>query len=147
MSLYYFPAARGDDQLNKMQDLETKGICIFCPESLSEIKKEIIFTTRNWIVKHNGYPYKSTKLHVLIVPKKHVATISELPKETQAEFLPLVSRCEKQFNLKSYGLAARSGDMRYNGASVEHLHFHLVVGDIESEDFEPVRFKLSSRPS
>jgi ATP adenylyltransferase len=147
MSLYNFAAARSDEQLKDMQNLDSRGVCIFCPEHIGEDKQELLIDTDSWMVKENSYPYKDTKLHLLLVPKEHVSTISKLSLAAQKEFLPLVSKCERKFKLTSYALAIRSGDMRRNGGSIEHLHVHIVVGNTDNPDHEPVRFKMSSRPN
>jgi len=146
MSLYNFEAARSEEQRQDMIDLDNRGICIFCPEHIQDDGSEIFFDTDYWIVKENKYPYKDTKAHLVLVPKEHVATISQLSKEAMEEFLSVVSQCETKFKLSSYAVGIRSGDMRFNGSSIEHLHAHIVSGDTDNPKHEPVRFKMSSRP-
>lgn len=146
MSQYNPKVARTKAQLEKMEDLIKRGVCIFCPEHIHEDLEKIEIKTKHWVVKKNAYPYDHTKLHILVIPKAHVTTVSELPKQAQAEFVPLIVRCELKFKLNSYALGMRAGDMRYNGGSIEHLHAHIVVGDTDEPDYEPVRFKMSNRP-
>lgn len=139
--------ARTPEQLQKMKQLAKRGICAFCYEHIRhETIEPIELETEHWFVKKNDYPYERTKLHLMLIPKLHVHTISELAKEIQVSFLPLVTQLERQYHLTSYALGLRSGDMHYNGGSVEHLHAHLIVGDPTHPDPEPVRFKMSSRP-
>lgn len=147
MALYNFDAARSEAQLADMQDLAERGICIFCPEHIQEDSNKLVLDSDHWMVKPNSFPYKNTKLHLLIIPRLHVSTIQELPVEAQNSFLAVVSQLEVMYKLASYALGMRSGDMRYNGGSMEHLHAHLVVGETDSAEFETVRFKMSSRPS
>lgn len=144
--LYNFDAARNEHQLAKMQDLEAKGVCIFCPEHIHEDEEELIIDSTHWMVKKNTYPYKGSKLHLVIIPKLHVSTVAELPIEAQQAFLPTIVECETLFKLGSFAIGMRSGDMRYNGGSIDHLHAHLLVGGIDSSDSEIIRFKMSSRP-
>jgi len=145
MALYNFGAARSEAQLADMKDLDGRGICIFCPEHIREDKNKLVLETEYWMVKPNSFPYKNTKLHLLIIPKAHVPTINELPAKAQNLFLSVVAQLEKTYKLDSYAIGMRAGDMRYNGGSIEHLHAHLVVGDTDMAEFEPVRFKMSSR--
>jgi diadenosine tetraphosphate (Ap4A) HIT family hydrolase len=146
MSLYHIPAGRKPEQIAQMEDLEARGVCIFCPE---HIKKEdaspIEIETEHWMVKKNSYPYKNTSHHLLLIPKEHVATIAKLSKSAQVEFLELVARCEAEYKLDSYGVFMRSGNMKFNGGSIEHLHAHIIRGNIEDPDHEVVRVKLSSK--
>ncbi len=145
MALYNFNAARSEAQLADMKDLDGRGICIFCPEHIREDANKLVLETDHWMVKPNSFPYKNTKLHLLIIPKAHVATVKELPQKTQSSFLSVVAQLEAKYILDSYALGMRAGDMRYNGGSIEHLHAHLVVGEIDMAEFEPVRFKMSSQ--
>lgn len=146
MAKYNNQAARSQEQLEKMKELAARGVCAFCPENIHEAEGKIVFETQEWIVKYNGYPYEGTKLHLILIPTMHVKTVSELPAAIRAEFLNVVEQCEKWFDLKSYALAMRAGDMRYNGGSVEHIHAHIVVGDTNDPKHQPVRFKMSNRP-
>lgn len=146
MKQYHYKAARSQAQLKEMERLAKAGICIFCPEHIHQDTQKIEIETKEWMVKKNRYPYERTKLHLILIPKKHIKTLSELPKAAQDEFIPLVAEIEKKYKLTSYGLGIRSGDMRFNGGSIEHLHMHLVVGDTDDPNHEPVRFKMSSRP-
>lgn len=145
MSYYNENAARSKAQLKNMQDLVKKGICIFCPEYIREDKHKLELETTHWMVKRNSYPYKNTRLHLLVIPKAHVRVLSDLSKGAQQEFLAVVSRLEEKFKLKSYAVGFRAGDFRYNASSIEHLHAHLVVGDTDNPNHKPVRFKMSSR--
>jgi len=146
MPLYNFDAARSQPQREEMERLDREGVCLFCPEHIHRAKNPIEIETEHWMVKKNDFPYKNTSLHLVLIPKTHVPTIAELPPEAQSEFMPLVVKCETVYQLGSYALAMRSGDMRYNGGSIEHLHAHIIAGDVESPDHQPVRVKVSSRP-
>lgn len=71
-------------------------------------------------------------VHVLIVPKKHIADIQEAgaaDKEYLAEMMLAVSEVAriKQVNKTGYRLIVNCG--RDSGMSVGHLHIHLVGGE------------------
>ena len=143
---YNLQHARVEAQSHKMQELMERGICAFCEEHFVEYHDNPVeFETDHWIVSKNDYPYKRTSLHLLVIPKRHVRFLNELSAEARAEFIEVVSRIEKQWALESYVLAMRVGDPDLNGATVEHMHAHIVVGDVDDPDPEPVRFKMSSR--
>lgn len=148
MSKYNHAQSRTKTQAERMKMLETRNICAFCPEHIeTETTSAVDIETDYWIVKNNDYPYAHTKQHILVIPKQHAKTVSELAAPAMEEFLPLVARVEKDYQLGSYVIAMRSGDMHRNGGSVEHLHAHIIVGDTENPDHETVRFKMSSRPT
>lgn len=144
---YNLATGRSQDQLQQMEDLIRRGVCAFCRENAEiEMREPIELENEHWFVKKNDYPYKRTKLHLLLIPKEHVNTLSKLSLDALHSLADTIVEVEKKWNLSSYAVGIRSGDMRYNGGSVEHLHAHIVVGDPENEDPEPVRFKMSSRP-
>jgi len=146
-SQYNRSGARVAEQLRRMEDLEARGVCAFCPENLrSETSSPITLETDHWLIKDNDFPYERTRLHVLVIPKVHVATVADLPPEAQAEFLPTIAQVEQHYNLGSFAVAMRAGDMHLNGGTVEHIHAHVIVGDTDDPNHQPVRFKVSSRP-
>jgi ATP adenylyltransferase len=144
---YNHKAARLPEQAEQMKDLAARGVCAFCPEHIhAESRNKVNLETDHWFVKDNDYPYEGTKLHIMLIPKAHVSTISELPKAARQEFLEVVSQIEKLHKLTNYAVAMRSGDPTRTGGTVEHLHAHLIVGDTDDPNHEPVRVKVSSRP-
>lgn len=144
---YNMHTARSQEQSGQMADLAKRGVCAFCPENITTEQKEPIeLTTEHWVVKKNDYPYDNTKLHLLFIPKEHVATLSQLSKPALAALPDIIVEIEKKWQLAHYAVGIRSGDMHRTGGSVEHLHGHVVVGDTGAEDHEPVRFKMSSKP-
>ncbi len=147
MTRYNHQLARHSEQADRMKSLEQRGVCAFCRDNIkSETTSKVAIETKHWLVKDNDYPYKNTKCHLLIIPKEHVLTVSELSIPAQSEFLKLISRIEKDYELSSFAVALRSGNMIYNGGTVEHIHAHVIVGDTDDKNHEPVRFKMSSRP-
>ena len=131
--------ARTAEQLARMQDLETRGVCIFCPEHAGEI----LHRGEHWYVKHNDFPYAGTVAHYLIVPVRHVVAFDELPDAAGAELWAIKRRLKAEHAPLATATVERSGDMRFNGGSVAHLHTHFVaLGDAPSET---VRFRVSAK--
>ena len=138
MSLYDFAAARTDAQRAKMEALAARGVCIFCPEHAGEI----LHRGEHWYVKRNDFPYAGTVAHYLIVPVRHVVAFDELPDEAGAELWAIKRRLKAQHAPLATATVERSGDMRFNGGSVAHLHTHFVaLGDAPSAT---VRFRVSA---
>ncbi len=144
---YNLETARSEEQRQQMVELGARGVCAFCRQNAeTEMREPIELETKFWYVKKNDYPYKRTKLHLVLISQQHVKTLSDLNSEALHDLADTIVKIEKQWQLTSYGVGIRSGDMHYNGGSVEHIHAHIVVGDPENGDPEPVRFKMSSRP-
>jgi diadenosine tetraphosphate (Ap4A) HIT family hydrolase len=148
MSLYYLGNSRGAEQLNEMRRLEAEGKCLFCPEHLDTAPTQrVLMRTAGWSVTENRYPYRGARLHLLVIPALHVSDILSLPSDVLADFWVALAWIRETYSLEFYGLGARCGDCRYTGGTIQHLHVHVVVGDIENPNHEPVRLKLSSRPA
>ena len=144
---YNLEAARSEAQLKNMQELTEAGRCFMCYENLIKYENNRIeFETAHWIITPNAYPYEHTSLHVLIIARRHVKNMSDLTHEERADLAEAIVKAEKHWKLDSYAFGLRSGDFRYNGASVEHLHGHIVVGTRDPQTFEKVKFKMSSLP-
>jgi len=74
------------------------------------------------------------KVHVLIVPKKHIESISHLgesDKELAGELFLVARQIAQEKGLKGYKLVANVG--REGGQLVAHLHLHLVSPDVNCE--------------
>jgi ATP adenylyltransferase len=140
MSLYYLGNARNEEQLNEMRQFEADGVCIFCPDHLGEGLR-IVHRTALWTVTPNEYPYNGTQMHYMLVPDEHVDDLTKLSADAQQDYWAALAWATK--GLTYYSLAARNGDCRYTGGTIEHVHVHVLQGD---PALDPVRVKLSSAP-
>jgi diadenosine tetraphosphate (Ap4A) HIT family hydrolase len=143
VSLYYLGNARTDDQIQQMRQLEADGVCLFCPPNL-ELGQRVLHRTRHWSVTPNEFPYRGTRLHLLLVPDDHVTDLVELPPHTQQDLWVALAWVRAEYQLEHYGLAVRNGASEFTGGTIRHLHVHVLQGDPEGE---PVRVKLSSGQS
>jgi ATP adenylyltransferase len=141
--LYNLDAARLDDQRVYMEELEAAGICVFCPEHVAHYHREPVERTgTHWYVTRNDYPYAGSAAHYLIVARRHVASFDELPDEAGAELWAIRRSLARQLQPLALATVERSGDMRYNGASVAHLHVHLLA--LDAAPATTVRFRVSA---
>jgi ATP adenylyltransferase len=141
-ALYFHDAARTADQRAHMEQLEADGICVFCAEWVESHHREPIeFSGEHFYVTKNDYPYAGAAAHYLIVPHRHVTSFAELPDAAGAELWAIKRRLAEQLSPLATATVERSGDMRYNGGSVAHLHTHFVALDATPE--KTVRFKVS----
>ena len=147
LSLYCTDNHRTDEQLKEMRRLEAAGICLFCPASLREhSRQQVIFETRHWAVTPNEFPYPGTRLHLLVVPHRHVSDMADLDDEALADFWTAVREIRGRYGLDHYGLGVRNGNCNFTGATIAHVHAHVLVGDPSLDPEVPVRMRFSSRP-
>jgi diadenosine tetraphosphate (Ap4A) HIT family hydrolase len=138
---------RTADQLAEMERLEAAGICLFCPDGLRDhARQQILWETEHWTVTPNEFPYPGTSLHLLIVPHAHAADVLDLDAAVQQDFFIALGRVRERYGLRHYGLGMRNGDCRFTGATITHVHAHVLVGDRGAEPEVPVRMRFSSRP-
>ncbi len=146
-SLYYLGNARNPEQLADMRRLEAAGVCIFCPDQLeADPDQRVLHRTVHWIITPNKFPYRGTRLHLMLVPYEHVTDLVDLSPEAQQDFWAALAWVKDHCGLSFYGLAARNGDSEYTGGTVRHLHVHVLQGDVDDPEHQGVRAKLSSRP-
>ncbi|HWH95685.1 MAG TPA: HIT domain-containing protein [Baekduia sp.] len=141
--LYFLDAARSAEQRAYMEELEAAGVCVFCPEHVAEHHRAPVeFSGEHWYVTRNDYPYPGTVAHYLIVPHRHVTSFDELPDAAGAELWAIKRMLREQLVPLATATVERSGDMRFNGGSVAHLHTHFVALDARPQ--KTVRFKVSA---
>jgi len=144
VSLYCFENARTDEQRAEMAKLDAAGICLFCPEYLARQEEQrIVLSTRHWTVTPNRFPYTGTSLHMLLIPDQHAPGLLELSDEVRADFWVALAAVAEASELRYYGLGVRNGDCRFTGATVEHVHAHVLVGP-EDDSAPAVRMRFSA---
>ncbi len=142
-ALYNLPAARTEEQRRHMEDLEARGVCVFCPEHFEEHHAAPVERSFEWwYVTLNDFPYAGTVAHYLIVPHRHVASFDELPDEAGAELWAIKRWLKDKLAPLATATVERSGDMRCNGGSVAHLHTHFVA--LPERPEATVRFRVSA---
>ncbi len=91
----------------------------------------------------NAFPYAGTEHHYLLVAQRHVTAFDELPDAAGAELWALKRMLKQRHAPLATATVERSGDMRFNGGSVAHLHTHFVV--LSPSPAATVRFRVSAR--
>lgn len=146
MSLYCFENHRTPEQLAEMQALAAQGVCLFCPDGLRRhTRQQVLFRTRHWSVTPNEFPYRGTALHLLLVPHEHAADLLDLSGEAQQDLWTVLGQVRDQYRLQHYGLGVRNGDCRFTGATIRHVHAHVLVAQSHTADAPPVRMRFSGR--
>jgi diadenosine tetraphosphate (Ap4A) HIT family hydrolase len=136
---------RTADQLAEMQRLEAAGICLFCPDELGRHAGAAAFLrTEHWTVMPNDFPYAGTSLHLMLIPLQHASDLLELGAAAQSDFFTALAAAREHYGFGHYGLGVRNGDCRYTGATIAHLHAHVVVAPPDPEAV--VRMRFSAQP-
>ena len=141
--LYHLDAARSEEQRRYMEDLASAGICIFCTEHRERYHPQPVeHEGEHWWLTRNAFPYAGTLAHYLIVARLHVASFDALPDEAGSELWAIKRMLSERLAPEATATVERSGDMRFNGGSVAHLHVHFVA--LDAAPARTVRFKVSA---
>lgn len=136
--------ARFDDQREVMEDIERNQECPFCSENLDKYhKEEILRRGTHWILTRNQWPYKNTDTHLLAITAYHAEKLSDLREGSFDELQGHMVWAEEEFHVEAGGIAMRFGNTASNGATVSHLHMHMIVPSADKPADEKVRFKIS----
>ena len=103
--------------------------CIFCQIAGGKIASDIVYEDNQVVAFTDINPEAPT--HVLIVPRRHVASLNEVVPEDAALLGKLVQTAAliaKQKNLEQDGYRLVINTGRLAGQTVDHIHFHLLGG-------------------
>lgn len=126
--------ARHPEQLEKMLALEESGGCHFCAEGFKEHSAAVIHEGNHWFVTANDFPYEGSVHHYLIVNKTHITRLSEIADKARVELFSVIEWLEEYLGVAGASVFVRSGDMAYTGATLDHLHFHFLVGGNKADN-------------
>ena len=107
--------------------------CLFCKIINKEIPAKIAYEDDEVLAFHDIDP--QAPVHVLLIPKKHIAGANDL----EVSDAPLVgklfqtaAKLAKDLGIAPNGYRIINNCGKDGGQSVEHLHFHLLGGRVLS---------------
>jgi len=122
--------ARHPEQTKKMKELSRKGLCPFCPEQLEKYHNTpIIKKGKFWTLTFNDYPYDGTEKHFLIISNRHLTHLKDISEEAAKELIKINSDLTKKEKISGGTFFMRFGDTNLTGATISHLHAHLIIGE------------------
>jgi histidine triad (HIT) family protein len=103
--------------------------CIFCKIVRGEMDSEVVHDEDEVLVFHdiNG----RAPVHVLVIPKQHVASLEEvtrLPEAVVRRLFEVSSEVAEKLGLRESGYAVRINNGADAGQEVFHLHLHVLGG-------------------
>jgi histidine triad (HIT) family protein len=103
--------------------------CLFCKILNKQLKAEFVYEDDDIACIKDVNPQAPT--HLLILPKKHIATILDLTEEDEKLIGKMVLKAgeiAKRFNISNNGFRLIFNTNKDAGQSVFHIHLHLVGG-------------------
>ena len=103
--------------------------CLFCKIANREIPASIVYEDERVLAFNDINPQAPT--HVLVIPKRHIASLNEISVEDDQLLGELVRRAAaiaKSLGLSGGGFRTVFNTNRDAGQTVFHVHLHLLGG-------------------
>jgi histidine triad (HIT) family protein len=103
--------------------------CIFCKIAKGEVKSNILYQDDKVV----AFPDINARapVHILVIPRKHIASVSDLTEADEAlvgHLFTVASKLAKEQGIsnRGYRIVVNSGP--YGGQLIAHLHLHILGG-------------------
>lgn len=103
--------------------------CIFCKIANKEIPATIVYED-DFVLAFNDLNPVAPH-HVLIIPKKHIASLNDLTQEEEVlmgKVILVASKLAKELGVDDAGYRIVSNCGKNGGQTVGHIHYHLLGG-------------------
>lgn len=101
--------------------------CLFCRIVAGEIKSECLYQDEDVFVFRDINPV--APVHLLIIPKKHYASVKEIDDELiMGKMSSVAVKVAERENIENYRMVINTGSEA--GQTVFHVHLHLIGGRV-----------------
>ena len=103
--------------------------CIFCQIVKGKMPSKKVYEDEHVYAFHDISPAAPT--HILVIPKKHIATLMDLKEEDQflaGKVMAAIQKIAKEYQLDEKGFRVVNNVGEEGGQTVYHIHFHLLGG-------------------
>lgn len=100
--------------------------CLFCKIIAGEIPSKKVYEDERVLAFYDIDP--KAPVHFLVIPKKHIASASEITAQNSGEvayIFEIIAKLAKELGLESgYRVVTNVGEDA--GQTVKHMHFHVL---------------------
>ena len=103
--------------------------CLFCKIIDKSISSDIVYENDSVLAFNDINP--QAPVHILIIPKTHIATLNDLNKDHEkllGELVLTAGILAKQFGIAEAGYRTNFNCNEAGGQTVYHIHLHLLGG-------------------
>lgn len=103
--------------------------CLFCKISAGDIPTQLVYEEKHIIAFHDIAP--QAPHHILIIPRKHIATINDLQFEDNeliGDMMLVAKKIAADLKIAEDGYRVIMNCNPHGGQAVYHIHFHLLGG-------------------
>ena len=101
--------------------------CLFCKIIAGDIPSNKVYEDDLCFAFYDIAPQAPT--HFLVIPKAHIASVSEVNAENSAvvaHIFEVIAKLSKELGMESYRVVSNIGEQA--GQTVFHMHFHVLSG-------------------
>jgi len=105
--------------------------CIFCKMVSGEITPDTVYEDDDVLAFRDMNP--QAPVHVLVIPKQHVATINDLDADSSAlvgKMMMAAAKIAQQEGFAEQGYRTIMNCNAHGGQTVFHIHLHLLGGRV-----------------
>lgn len=106
--------------------------CLFCKIVAGDIPSNKVYEDENVLAFYDIEP--KAPVHVLIIPKQHLAGVRDVTAENAAavaQVFAVIPTIAAKLGVTDYRIVTNNGADA--GQTVQHLHFHLLSGRVLGE--------------
>lgn len=103
--------------------------CIFCKIVAGAIPSNKVYEDEHVVAFHDIQP--QAPVHVLVIPKKHVASVNDLTAEDSpmmGQLFAAIQQVARKTGVAGTGFRVLTNTGKNAGQVVFHLHFHVMGG-------------------
>ena len=103
--------------------------CVFCKIINKEIPSDIVYEDEKVIAFKDINP--ATPIHILVIPKKHIATLLDVTEEDSiliAHIYQVINKISRENGFAENGFRIIANCGKDSGQEVMHIHFHILAG-------------------
>ncbi|MBR0350956.1 MAG: histidine triad nucleotide-binding protein [Clostridia bacterium] len=104
--------------------------CLFCKIIKGEIPCNKVYEDEDVLAFYDIKPV--AKIHILVIPKKHIPSIAHMQKEDEAligKIYSVINKIAEEQGFKENGFKVIVNCGEDGGQEVMHLHFHILAGE------------------
>ena len=105
--------------------------CLFCKMVSGEIKPNTVYEDSDVLAFRDIHP--QAPVHILVIPKKHIATLNDLNQRDEGlvgKLIATAARIAKESGVAESGYRTVMNCNADAGQSVFHVHLHLLGGRV-----------------
>ncbi|HBT20311.1 MAG TPA: histidine triad nucleotide-binding protein [Peptococcaceae bacterium] len=103
--------------------------CVFCKIVAGELPSEIVYENDDILAFKDINPV--APIHILLIPKKHIPTITDITEEDttlMGKLLLAAGKVAEKLGIYERGFRLVNNCREEGGQVIYHLHFHLLGG-------------------